>query len=94
MSPTEFCSFTAVVNVFQFLLTAAHAQAFYLSSMAELTSWAHAHPEYSNAHLLDLTACMADSKGLRKRERAAMLAQMEAAFNGQQTVQTARTSLS
>ena len=69
-------------------------QAFYLGSMAELTSWAHAHPEYSNAQLLDLTACMADSKGLRKRERAAMLAQMEATLNGQQSLQAARTSLS
>ena len=64
-------------------------QAFYLSSMSELTSWAHAHPEYSNAQLLDLTACIADCKGLRKRERAAMLAQMEAALNGQQTSQSA-----
>ena len=75
-------------------LTSVSVQAFYLGSMAELTSWAHAHPEYSNAQLLDLTACMADSKGLRKRERAAMLAQMEATLNGQQNMQAARTSLS
>ena len=48
--------------------------------MPELIAWAHAHPEYRPSHVLDLTAAIADSKGLRKRERAATLAQMEAAL--------------
>ena len=48
--------------------------------MPELIAWAHAHPEYPRAHVVDLTAVIADSKGLRKRERAGMLAQMEAAL--------------
>ena len=55
-------------------------QAFYLSSMPELIAWAHAHPEYSKGQVMDLTAVIADSKGLRKRERTAMLTQMEAAL--------------
>lgn len=55
-------------------------QAFYLGSLAELIAWAQAHSEYSRAQVLDLTGVMADAKGLKKRERTAMLAQMEQAL--------------
>ena len=52
----------------------------YLGSLAELIAWAQAHSEYARHQVLDLTGVIADSKGLKKRERAAMLAQMEQAL--------------
>ena len=52
------------------------AQAFYLP-LQELTSWARAHPEYTAGQVLALAGCIAESSGLRKKEKAALLAQVE-----------------
>uniref|UniRef100_A0A1D1ZMS1 Coiled-coil domain-containing protein 132 n=1 Tax=Auxenochlorella protothecoides TaxID=3075 RepID=A0A1D1ZMS1_AUXPR len=58
----------------------AYVKAFYIP-VGELTQWALAHPEYTREQILALTACIADSSGLRRKERAALLAQMEAALH-------------
>ena len=51
-------------------------QGFYIPQ-ADLTLWAAKHPEYSTAQVLALTACIAESCGMKKRDKAALLAQVE-----------------
>ncbi|KAK2075778.1 hypothetical protein QBZ16_001519 [Prototheca wickerhamii] len=58
----------------------AYVKAFYIP-LAELGSWAQLHPEYSKEQMLALATCMAESSGLRRKERTAMLALLEASLS-------------
>lgn len=51
-------------------------QAFYIP-LTELPHWAQTHPEYSPQQVLALTACIAESSGLKRKDKAALLAQIE-----------------
>lgn len=46
----------------------------------EVHKWAQLHPEYSKQQHLALAGSIADSKGMRKKDRAALLASLEAAL--------------
>jgi hypothetical protein len=54
-----------------------HPQGFYIPA-AELTQWAQVHPEYRPDQVLSLTACIAESSGLKRKEKQTLLAQVEA----------------
>lgn len=53
-----------------------YVKAFYIP-LTELPHWAQTHPEYSAHQVLALTACIAESSQMKKREKAALLAQIE-----------------
>jgi len=53
-------------------------QAFYIPWGADLQRWAATHPEYSKPQLAALVALVADSQGIRRKERAAALAAIDA----------------
>lgn len=57
-----------------------HAQAFFLTGAEELGHWAATHPEYSQEQLSCLAAAVADFKGLKKKERAAFVTQVNASL--------------
>ena len=52
-------------------------QAFYIP-VEELARWAQIHPEYRPDQVLALTACIAESSGLKRKDKQALLARMEA----------------
>jgi len=56
-----------------------YIKAFYVS-LDDLPAWAAVHRQYSSKHVLALAACIAESKGLRRRELAAAVAKVEAAL--------------
>ena len=45
--------------------------------LTELTAWARGRPQFSPAQVLALVAVIAKSAGLRKKDRQALLAQVE-----------------
>ena len=47
----------------------------------ELRKWAMTHPEYTRDQILSLAACMADANSLKKKDRGAFLAQLDADLN-------------
>ena len=51
-------------------------QAFFLSSAEELQKWVATHPEYTLQQVLSLAQGVAHLKGLKKKERATLLAQV------------------
>ncbi|KAI7841037.1 hypothetical protein COHA_005265 [Chlorella ohadii] len=53
-----------------------YVKAFYIP-LTELPHWAQTHPEYSPQQVLALTACIAESSQMKKRDKAALLAQIE-----------------
>ena len=56
----------------------AYIKAFYLPWGPELQHWCQSHPEYTRPQLLALVACIADSNALKRKDRAALLTQIEA----------------
>ncbi|KAK9809306.1 hypothetical protein WJX73_003160 [Symbiochloris irregularis] len=56
----------------------AYIKAFYLPWGPELRHWCQTHPEYTRPQLLALVSCIADSNNLKRKDRAALLAQIEA----------------
>lgn len=58
-------------------LVDSYVKAFYIP-LSELPHWAQTHPEYSAQQVLALTGCIAESSGLKKRDKAALVAQVEA----------------
>ena len=54
----------------------APTQAFYIP-LDELPRWAQTHPEYSPAAVLALTGCIAESSGMKRRDKAALMAAVE-----------------
>lgn len=58
-------------------LVDAYVKAFYLPWGEPLRHWLLTHPEYTAGQRTQLVACVAESQGLRRRERAAFLAQLE-----------------
>lgn len=42
--------------------------------------WALTHPEYTKNQLISLVTCVADSQGIKKKERTAFIQQLEAAL--------------
>ena len=58
-------------------LVDAYVKAFYLPWGEALRHWLLTHPEYTAGQRTQLVACIAESQGLRRRERAAFLAQLE-----------------
>lgn len=59
-------------------LVDAYVKAFYLPWGDQLRHWLLTHPEYTAAQRTQLVSCIADAQGLRRKERAAFLAQLEA----------------
>ena len=58
------------------LPTCPPLQAFYIP-LTELPHWAQTHPEDSPQQVLALTACIAESSGLKRKDKAALLAHIE-----------------
>ena len=56
----------------------AYIKAFYLPWGPELRRWAQTHPEYTRPQLLALVSCIADANNLKRKDRGALLAQIEA----------------
>eukprot|EP00884_Botryococcus_braunii_P000884 jgi/Botrbrau1/10797/Bobra.0064s0003.1 len=55
-------------------------KAYYISWGDELQRWALTHPEYTKNQLINLVTCVADSQGIKKKERTAFIQQLEAAL--------------
>lgn len=55
-----------------------HMQAFFLTDATELGHWSATHPEYTRQQHASLAGAVADFKGLKKKDKAAFLAQVEA----------------
>ena len=53
------------------------AQAFYIPWGAELNHWAQSHPEYTAQQVESLIAAIADTNGIKRRERVAVLAEIQ-----------------
>ncbi len=53
-------------------------QAYYLPWGEELRRWALTHPEYTRDQIMMLVVCIAEANGLKRKERNAFLAQLEA----------------
>lgn len=53
-------------------------QAFYIPWGPDLQRWAATHPEYTRQQLASLIALIADSQGLKRKDRAAALAAIDA----------------
>ncbi len=53
-------------------------QAFYLPWGEELARWALTHPEYTRDQVMMLVVCIAEANGLKRKERNALLGQIEA----------------
>ena len=53
-------------------------QAFYIPWGPDLQRWAATHPEYTKQQLASLIALIADSQGLKRRDKAAALAAIDA----------------
>ena len=53
------------------------AQAFYIPWGAELSHWAQSHPEYTAQQVESLIAAIADTNGIKRRERVAVLAEIQ-----------------
>lgn len=56
----------------------AYIKAFYLPWGPELRRWAQTHPEYTRPQLLALVTCIAEANTLKRKDRAALLQQIEA----------------
>ena len=61
-------------------------QAFYLPWGEELRRWALTHPEYTRDQIMMLVVCIAEAHGLKRKERNALLAQMEAELSDMRAV--------
>jgi hypothetical protein len=55
-------------------------QAFYLPLGEELRRWALTHPEYTRDQVMMLGVCITEAQGLKRKERNAYLAQLDAAL--------------
>lgn len=53
------------------------AQAFYIPWGAELSHWAQSHPEYTEKQVASLITAIADTNGIKRRERVAVLAEIQ-----------------
>lgn len=56
----------------------AYIKAFYLPAGPEFRRWAQTHPEYTRPQLLALASCIADANSLKRKDKAALVAQVEA----------------
>ena len=61
-------------------------QAFYLPWGEELRRWALTHPEYTRDQHMMLVVCIAEANGLKRKERNALLAQLEAELSDMRAV--------
>lgn len=52
-------------------------QAFYIPWGDELSHWAQSHPEYTAQQVASLIAAIADTNGIKRRERVAVLAEIQ-----------------
>ncbi len=52
-------------------------QAFFLTGVEELGQWIVTHPEYTREQQLALATAVAQFKGLKKKDQAAFVAQVE-----------------
>ena len=59
-------------------MAAVSVQAFYLPWGEELRRWALTHPEYTRDQIMMLVVCIAEAKGLKRKERNAFLSLLEA----------------
>ena len=62
------------------------SQAYYLPWGGELRRWALTHPEYTRDQIMMLTVCIAEANGLKRKERNAFLAQLEADLSDMRSV--------
>lgn len=53
-------------------------QAFYIPWGDELHRWALTHPEYTQSQILMLVTCIAEANSLKRKDRNALTAQIEA----------------
>lgn len=58
-------------------------QAFFNKDVAQLGEWMARHPEYSQERKQALMNAIADSKGLKKREKAAFIGAVQACARGE-----------
>lgn len=58
-------------------LVDAYVKAFYLPWGEALRHWLLSHPEYTAQQRSQLVACIAESQGLRRKERAAFMSQLD-----------------
>ena len=57
-------------------------QAYFIADIAGLGEWMARHPEYSPEQMQLLANAVADFKGLRKKEKAAFVASVQACTEG------------
>ena len=57
-------------------------QAFFIADIAGLGEWVARHPEYSTEQMQLLASAVADFKGLRKKEKTAFVASVQACSEG------------
>ena len=62
------------------------AQAFYLPWGEELRRWCLTHPEYMRDQLMMLVVCIAESHGLKRKERNAFITHLEAELSDMRSV--------
>ncbi|KAK9823710.1 hypothetical protein WJX72_004829 [[Myrmecia] bisecta] len=55
----------------------SYIKAFYIPWGEELRRWAQTHPEYTRDQIMMLIVCIAESTGLKRKERNALLAEIE-----------------
>ena len=58
-------------------LPVSSPQAFYIPWGPELSHWAQTHPEYTEKQVASLIAAIADTNGIKRRERVAVLAEIQ-----------------
>ncbi|KAL4422269.1 hypothetical protein ABPG75_008466 [Micractinium tetrahymenae] len=58
-------------------LVDTYIKAFYIP-LGELAHWVQTHAEYTPQQVLALTSCIAESSGLKRKDKAALVAQVEA----------------
>lgn len=61
-------------------LVDTYIKAFYLPWGEEIRHWAQTHPEYTRDQIIALVTCIAEANQLKRKDRAAMIAQLEADF--------------
>ena len=60
----------------------AYIKAYYIPWGDELHRWALTHPEYTQDQIMMLVACIAESNNLKRRDRNALLSQIETDLKG------------
>ncbi len=61
-------------------LVDTYVKAFYIPWGDEVRHWAQTHPEYTSEQIISLVTCIAEANQLKRKDRAGMIAQLEADF--------------